>query len=115
MNRFLAEKRKTDPKFLLAGDGVHATDQGHWIIAREVLRQLGADPALLESDTPERLIASSPKAKSVLDLVSRRQALMKDPLLTAVGHKRPGMGAGKPLAEAEAEAARIGAQLNPPD
>ncbi len=115
MNRFLAERRKTDPKFLLAGDGVHANDQGHWIIAREVLRQLGADPTLLESDTPDRLIASSPRGKAVLDQVTRRQTVMKDPLLTAVGHKRPGMGAGKPLAEAEAEAARIGAQLNPPD
>ena len=115
MNQFLAEKRKTDPKFLLAGDGVHANDQGHWIIAREVLRQLGADPALLASDTPDRLIASSPRGKAVLDQVTRRQTALKDPLLTAVGHQRPGMGAGKPLAEAEAEAARIGAQLNPPD
>lgn len=38
MNRHLAERRKTEPSYILAKDGVHANATGHWLIAQEVLR-----------------------------------------------------------------------------
>jgi len=31
MNRFLAERRKEEPNFFLADDGVHPNETGHWI------------------------------------------------------------------------------------
>ncbi len=113
MNQFLAAKRQADPKFLLAGDGVHANAQGHWIIAREVLRYLGAPDTLLDADSPDRLIQSFPRGTEVLALVQQRQGALKDAWLTAVGHQRPGMNAGKPLPQAEQEAAALSARLTP--
>jgi hypothetical protein len=105
MNRFLAEQRRTNPQFLLAGDGVHANTQGHWLIARELLRHWGADAALADADQPEALVKSSPSGAEVLKLVQQRERVLKDAWLTHVGHQRPGMGRGKPLPEAETEAA----------
>lgn len=112
MNQFLAEKRRTDPKFILASDGVHANPQGHWLIAREILRALGAPEPLLAAEGPELLLQSSPRGTEVLTLVQQRQNALKDPWLTAVGHLRPGMGKGKPLLEAERDAAQATAKLN---
>lgn len=114
MNRFLREQRAKNPKFELASDGVHANSQGHWLIARELLRHLGASELVLAGDSPATLLQSDPNAKAVLELVRQRQRLTKDPWLTAVGHKRPGMSAGIPLADAERQAAGITVQLAAP-
>ena len=111
MDQFLADQRQSNPKFILAGDGVHANTQGHWIIAREVLRYLGADATLVSAATPDVLNGLSPKAPAVLKLVQQRQRLLKDAWLNHVGHLRPGMGKGKPLPDAEREANEITAQL----
>ncbi len=111
MARFLAERRQADPKFRLAGDGVHPTTQGHWLIAREVLRELGAAPDLLESDHASALRASHPRAAEVLALVQQRHRLRRDAWLSDIGHLRPGMAKGKPVEEAEAAAKEIGAKI----
>jgi lysophospholipase L1-like esterase len=42
MDHYLAMRRKADPKFHLAGDGVHPNSVGHWIFAREILLALKA-------------------------------------------------------------------------
>jgi lysophospholipase L1-like esterase len=107
MNRFLAEQRRANPKFLLAGDGVHANTQGHWLIARELLRYLGAPDAIVSADNAEALVKLHPRGTDVLKLVQQRQRLLKDAWLTFVGHVRPGMSKGQPLAVAEREAAEI--------
>ncbi|MCC6232690.1 MAG: hypothetical protein IT580_08595 [Verrucomicrobiales bacterium] len=111
MNQFLATKRQTDPKFLLAGDGVHANTTGHWLIAREVLRQWGAAAAVVASESPEILNTLHPRAADVLALVQQRQRLLKDAWLTETGHVRPGMNKGRPLAEAQSTADDLGSQL----
>ena len=111
MNRFLAEQRRTNPQFLLAGDGVHANTQGHWLIARELLRHWGADATLVDADQPDALVKSHPRGAEVLKLVQQRERVLKDAWLTYVGHQRPGMGKGKPLPEAEAEANALAAKL----
>ena len=111
MNRFLAEQRRTNPQFLLAGDGVHANTQGHWLIARELLRHWGADASLVNADQPDALVKSHPHGAEVLKLVQQRERVLKDAWLTHVGHQRPGMGQGKPLAEAESAARELAAKL----
>ena len=35
---YLAEMRKTDPKYTLSGDGVHVNESGHWLIAQAILQ-----------------------------------------------------------------------------
>jgi lysophospholipase L1-like esterase len=103
MNNFLTERRRQDPGFLLANDGVHANTQGHWLIAREVLRHLQAPTALVASDTPAALLEWRSHNKQLLKLVGQRQRVMRDSWLTRIGHRRPGMSKGQSLDEAERE------------
>lgn len=111
MLRYLAERRQTDPKFTVAGDGVHPTRVGHWWIARELLRHWGASDAVVNAEDPDVWLRAIPKGPAVLQLVQRRQRLLKDAWLTHTGHRRPGMSAGKPLPEAQREAADIDREL----
>jgi len=111
MNRFLADHRRTDPEFRLADDGVHVNTQGHWLIAREVLRHWGAPDSITASGTPAQWLESQPRGEEVLKLVQQRQRLLKDAWLTEVGHSRPGLNRGKPLADANQESAAIEARI----
>ncbi len=112
MNKFLAEQRKAKPDFILAGDGVHANAQGHWLMAREILHYLGAPEKLTTSENSTVLTTSSALAPQVLKLVQQRQRVLKDSWLTETGHRRPGMNKGKPLAEAQREANELTAKLH---
>ncbi|MHB8522649.1 MAG: GDSL-type esterase/lipase family protein [Limisphaerales bacterium] len=111
MNRFIAERRRRDPAFHLAGDGVHVNAQGHWLIAREILKYLGAPDDLTSADDAGLLVSPYPRGADVLKLVQQRQRLLKDAWLTDVGHVRPGMNKGKPLAEAEREAQELDVRI----
>jgi lysophospholipase L1-like esterase/pimeloyl-ACP methyl ester carboxylesterase len=107
MVRFLALRRKTDPNYTFARDGVHPDTTGHWLIARELLVVLGAPVSFGQLDSPGEMLAKYPNGESVLQLVRQRQALLKDAWLTEVGHQRPGMARGLPLAQARTEAAEL--------
>ena len=111
MNAYLASRRADDSRFRLAGDGVHASTQGHWLIAREFLRSLGVPDTALFADSFELATLSTPTAPEVLELVKRKQRVLKDAWLNEVGHKRPGMAKGKSVAEAQREAAELSEQL----
>ncbi len=111
MARFLSERRRTDPTFHLAGDGVHPTRLGHWLIARELLRHFAAPSTIVDALDPDAWIRSDPRAPGVLEQVQRRQRVLKDAWLTHTGHRRPGMNAGKPLPDAQREASEIDAKL----
>jgi lysophospholipase L1-like esterase len=111
---FLANRRRSQPDFLLAGDGVHPTRLGHWLIARELIRHF-APPHTTnasQADDPDAWLASHPQAHDVLRLVQKRQRLLKDAWLTRTGHQRPGMNPGKPFDDASREAAAIDADLH---
>lgn len=110
MNRFLAEQRRRDPDFALANDGVHCGDTGHWIIARQLLQHLGAGDVVDAAD-PAAMLAGHSRGLELLKLIQQRQRLSKDAWLTDVGHLRPGMSKGLPLAEAVAKAAEIGKEI----
>lgn len=55
VSRFLADMRKTDPKFRLAGDGIHDDATGHWLIASAILEAWKApadvDAAVIDAKT----------------------------------------------------------------
>ena len=107
MNRFLNDRRKAEPAFVLATDGVHVNAIGHWIIAREILRALGADTAICEPATPSALLETHPHSRELLKLIEQKNQFRKDSWLNATGHKRPGMAKGKPLDEVENAAESI--------
>ena len=111
MRRFLDEQRGRDPKFHLAGDGVHINATGQWIIARELLRHWGFPAKDLETTDPARALARRPNGPEVLKLVQKRQGLLKDAWLNSVGHKRPGMTKGIPLDEALRKAGEIDGEI----
>jgi len=111
MSRYLSERRRAEPGFVLAGDGVHAGPLGHWIIAREVLRHLGALEEITSAESADSLARLHLRSAEVLELAGKRQRALKDSWLTHVGHLRPGMVKGKPLQEAEREAAEIAGRL----
>ncbi len=111
MNRYLTEQRRDRPSFQLAGDGVHANEQGHWIIAREFLKALGAPAEIVSADSSGALAEFFPRGAEVLKLVQQRQRTLRDPWLTHIGHVRPGMPKGKPLEEAMREAAALSTQM----
>lgn len=108
MSRHIAKMRESDPKFTLAGDGVHPNTTGHWIIAQPLLAHwgFGADE-LAKAAGPEAILAAHPKGAEVLKLVQQRQRLEKDAWLTATKHQRPGMKQGLPLEEAAKQAGEM--------
>lgn len=113
MSRYLAEHRQRDPNFFLAGDGVHCNETGHWIMAKQILLHLGAKD-LADMEDPQALLAVHSNGPQLLKLVQQRQRMMKDAWLTDVGHQRPGMNKGLPLAAAIAKATGIETQIRQP-
>lgn len=110
MKRVLLDRRKTDPRFFLASDGVHVGDFGHWIMARQILRHLGALDWIGVEGAAD-LVRGHPHGAQILKLVQQKQRLLKDAWLTDIGHQRPGMNKGLPLAEARVRAAELDAQI----
>jgi hypothetical protein len=100
-------RRKQDPGYRLAGDGVHIDATGHWLIARELLVHLGAPAEFASMTNASAMLSIHPRGTELLHLIRQRQRLLKDTWLTAVGHKRPGMNKGAPLAEAEKQAVEL--------
>jgi lysophospholipase L1-like esterase len=110
MNRFLAARRQHDPKFFLAGDGVHPGETGHWIMAKQILLHLGARDLATVEDA-KTMLGAQPNGEPLLKLIQQKQRTLRDAWLTETGHQRPGMTKGLPLAEAEAKAAMLDEQV----
>lgn len=98
MNRYLIEKRTTDPAFKLAADGIHVGELGHWLMAKQILQFLGENVA--ETPDLQTALPASPRNPELVGLLKKRQGIMKDAWLNATGHKRPGMAPGLPMTEA---------------
>lgn len=111
MQEALDSFRRADPAFVFARDGVHPNDLGHWFIAREILRHLGAGDVSTATDAAA-MMAAHPGGAELLSLVTAQQTVLKDAWLTATGHTRPGMKAGLPLAQSTAEADRLQKQID---
>jgi lysophospholipase L1-like esterase len=98
-----------DPGFALARDGVHPLEYGHWLIARAVLRYLGAGD-LNGVESAEAMAAVHPAGREILKRARRRSDVLRDAWLTAIGHNRP-MKPGLPLEEARPIADEIGQEI----
>ncbi len=94
LSEFVASKRLMDPDFAMSGDGIHYNDEGHRVVADAILKAF----SWTRDETPE---------PGLVHNVSRRQRLMRDAWLTEVGHKRPNVKAGLPLAEAREQASKL--------
>lgn len=98
MDQALAERRATDADFRFAADGVHPDAAGHWIIARSILEGLRQ---------PADNFTSNGRSAELLQLIHERGRILTDAWLNEIGHRRPGMKPGLPLAAAQTKAAEL--------
>jgi lysophospholipase L1-like esterase len=112
MNNYLAEMRSENPGFIMARDGIHPNDAGHWIIARALIQGLNL-PKGRDDFTPERFsqVTAHGDGATLLKLIHQKNRLLSDAWLTETGHKRPGMNPGLPIADAQAKAAELVPQI----
>ncbi|MDB5386097.1 MAG: N-acetylgalactosamine 6-sulfate sulfatase [Planctomycetaceae bacterium] len=66
MDQHLATRRKDDPKYVLAGDGVHASPTGHWLMAEQVLQAI--DGAVMPIEATIDATAGTSATAGVTDL-----------------------------------------------
>ncbi len=110
MTREVQSRRTNDPQFTFDPDGVHPNEAGHWFIAQQLIRAFG-DPQAADSPTPEKMLAVHRAPAGLLPLVQQRMAVLRDAYVSAAGHKRPGVAAGLPIADAEKRGAELTAQI----
>ncbi|MGC4034925.1 MAG: SGNH/GDSL hydrolase family protein [Chitinophagaceae bacterium] len=99
MKKVLEQKRMKDSTFTLADDGVHPGDEGHWIMAKQVLLYMG-EKKVANAIMVQQTLTGNKNADTIFQLINQQQEMMKDAWLTATKHKRPGMNTGLPLDEA---------------
>ena len=110
MKKYLEEQRLIDSTFIYAGDGVHPNEIGHFIMARQILLCLGETEITNANDINDAL-SKYENGGTILNLVEKRQEIMKDAWLTYTAHKRPGMKVGLPITEAQKEYDEIDKQI----
>lgn len=110
MTRAVAERRKAAPAFTFQPDAVHPNEAGQWFMATQLIAWCGDDRAAA-AQSPEAMLALFDISPDVHKLVRERMGLLRDAYLSAAGHKRPGIGKGLPVAEAETKAGLLSAKI----
>lgn len=95
MTAALAVERAKDPTFTYAKDGIHPNEAGHQVMAQPVLDAWGIKAKV----SPE-----------LFKIVHQKTSVLRDAWLSEIGHKRPGVKPGLPLAEANLKAEGLDAQ-----
>lgn len=98
MSEVARAKKSQDPSFTLSPDGIHPSPEGHRVIANTILKAWGL---------PEL----TPESETIFPLVHRRSTLLHDAWLSEVGHQRPGVKEGLPIAEAQEKAAGLEVEI----
>ena len=98
MRKYLETQRKTDSEFFLAKDGIHPGELGHWLMAKPILEYLGLEAE--KFDTFQSAISKFENGEKIFNLISKKQAILRDAWLRSTGHLRPGLAEGLPLDEA---------------
>lgn len=96
-----ARAARTEP---FSKDKVHPGDDGHLVIARAVLAALG-------EKVPDESVATI-KADPLFELVERKRALRSAAWMKHVGYTREATVAPQPLGTAEADAAKVQAEID---
>lgn len=110
MSKALQAQRKLDADFTFQPDAVHPNADGHWCMARELIGWFGDDQAAA-AETFDEMLKLKTVAKEDYALMHQRLNLRRNAYVSAAGHKRPGVGAGLPLDEAEAKANSLTVRL----
>jgi lysophospholipase L1-like esterase len=111
MKTYLENHIQKDSSFVLAKDGVHPGETGHWLLSKEILLYLG-EKNIADAEGITEALVKVKNADEILLLISQRQLIMKDAWLTSTGHLRPDMKTGLPLREAKKQAKKIQKDIN---
>jgi hypothetical protein len=106
MRAVLDAKRKDDPTYKFAGDGVHPNADGHRAMAEALVRELAPDRAE-KFHTWLETTAATKEGKAFIEAIRKRERILADSYLTTAGHQRPGMAKGLPVEEAKTKAAEL--------
>jgi lysophospholipase L1-like esterase len=98
MNREIETRRRKDPSFLFSKDRIHPDSEGHWFMAKEILRAMSL---------PIPSYADLKAKPELLNGIEKRATLLKLSWLSETGHLRPGVPSGMPLPEAKEEAKKL--------
>ena len=110
MAREVAKRRAANPDFTFQPDAVHPNTDGHWFMARQLFRWFGDDLAA-DAESPQEMLAAGRISEDALQTVRQRLNLRRDAYLSEAGHRRPGIKAGRPVAQAEQQARQLTAEL----
>lgn len=110
MRKKLEDQRLLDSTFVFAKDGVHPNEAGHFEIAKHLLLNLG-ETALNVQEEFNSFLATIDNGEEILSHIERKHKIMKDAWLTSIGHQRPRMDIGLPLAEAIIKSKVINTQI----
>ncbi len=102
----LAQRRQMDPEFTFQPDAIHPSAEGHWFMARQMIRWFD-DAEAADAPSPEAMLEAQGVEPGVMKLVEQRMSILRNAHLAAAGHTRPGIPAGLPLPEAYKEAREI--------
>jgi hypothetical protein len=110
MTAALKKQRESNPAFTFQPDAVHPNEAGHWFMAKELIRACG-DPKAADAESPRAMLKQHQIPEEVLKLVNERSALLRDAYVSGSGHKRPGIKAGLPVAEAHIKAEELSQRI----
>lgn len=110
MKKYLEDHRHKDSTFRFAEDGIHPNNNGHFIMAKQILLSMGETKIAGAGDMRD-VLSGYKNGDSIFHLIEKKQAITKDAYLTFIGHKRPGMNVGPPLPEAKQQCADIDKQI----
>lgn len=91
MRMALDKGRAADPAFALAADGTHPGREGHWIMAKQLLKEyFGAEA--IAATSAENLFSS--RGGEIRSLVRELTDLRFNHWMARIGHNRPGVTGG---------------------
>ena len=90
---YMKKKRKRDRGFVMSGDGIHINNEGHTVLAAAIAKAWGLPEVDLDQE--------------VVEIVDEKQEMLHLAWLSHVGHMRPGVTEGLPLAEAQEKVAAL--------
>ncbi len=93
LHQAVAAAKKSDPQFIYAKDNLHPGEQGHLFMAQAAWE--GIAPIF------KWKLATPFAAADKFKLLKQNSVILRDAWLKLVGHKRPGVAGGLPMAEAE--------------
>lgn len=91
MRQALEQGRKTDPQFTLSPDGTHPDRNGHWIMAKQILRDFFLLPEITALKVEDLFPSFGKEIRSLVrQLTDRRFAYW----MSLIPHQRPGVIGG---------------------